>query len=37
MSRLLMLLLLYKADYLVGKYISIEKIIENTKYKWNNI
>jgi len=31
MSRLLTLLLLYKANYLVGKYISIEKIIENTK------
>lgn len=31
MSRLLTLLLLYKADYLVGKYISIEKIIEVTK------
>ena len=30
-SRLLTLLLLYKADYMVGKYISIEKIIENTK------
>ncbi len=31
MSRLLTLLLLYKADYMVGKYISIEKIIEDTK------
>lgn len=31
MSRLLTLLLLYKANYLVGKYISIEKIIEATK------
>lgn len=31
MSRLLTLLLLYKANYLVGKYISIEKIIEDTK------
>ena len=31
MSRLLTLLLLYKADYQVGKYISIEKIIEDTK------
>ena len=30
-SRLLTLLLLYKADYMVGKYISIEKIIEETK------
>ena len=31
LSRLLTLLLLYKADYMVGKYISIEKIIEETK------
>ncbi len=31
MSRLLTLLLLNKADYMVGKYISIEKIIEETK------
>lgn len=31
MSRLLTLLLLYRADYQVGKYISIEKIIERTK------
>ena len=31
MSRLLTLLLLYKAGYIVGKYISIEKIIEETK------
>lgn len=31
MSRLLTLLLLYKSDYIVGKYISIEKLIENTK------
>ena len=30
-SRLLTLLLLYKAGYLVGKYISIEKEIERTK------
>lgn len=30
-SRLLTLLLLYKANYMVGKYISIEKIIEETK------
>ena len=30
-SRLLTLLLLYKSDYIVGKYISIEKIIEFTK------
>ncbi len=31
MSRILTLLLLYKAGYIVGKYISLEKIIENTK------
>lgn len=31
MSRLLTLLLLYKSGYIVGKYISIEKIIEDTK------
>lgn len=31
MSRLLTLLLLYKAGYIVGKYVSIEMIIENTK------
>ena len=31
MSRLLTLLLLYKAGYIVGKYISIEKVIEQTK------
>ena len=31
MSRLLTLLLLYKSGYIVGKYISIEKIIEETK------
>lgn len=31
MSRLLTLLLLYKSNYIVGKYISIEKIIEQTK------
>ena len=31
MSRLLTLLLLYKAGYIVGKYISIEKLIEETK------
>ena len=30
-SRLLTLLLLYKSGYIVGKYISIEKIIEETK------
>jgi Fic family protein len=31
MSRLLTLLLLYRSGYIVGKYISIEKMIENTK------
>ena len=31
MSRLLTLLLLYRADYIVGKYISIEKVIETSK------
>ena len=31
MSRILTLLLLYKSGYIVGKYISIEKIVENTK------
>ena len=31
MSRLLTLLLLYRAGYIVGKYVSIEKIIEETK------
>lgn len=31
MSRLLTLLLLYQSDFMVGKYISIEKIIEESK------
>ena len=31
MSRLLTLLLLYQSGYIVGKYISIEKIVENSK------
>lgn len=31
MSRLLMLLLFYRAGYIVGKYISVEKQIENSK------
>lgn len=31
MSRLLTLLLFYKSEYIVGKYISIEKLIEATK------
>lgn len=34
MSRLLMLLLLYKNGYSVGKYISIEKQIEKTKDRY---
>ena len=33
MSRLLTLLLLYRAGYIVGKYISIEKLIEISKLK----
>jgi Fic family protein len=31
MSRLLTLLLLYRSGYIVGKYISLEKLIENSK------
>lgn len=31
MSRLLTLLLLYRSGYIVGKYVSIEKLIEQTK------
>lgn len=31
MARLLTLLLLYKADYEVGRFISLERIVENTK------
>ncbi|MBR4295494.1 MAG: Fic family protein [Clostridia bacterium] len=31
MSRLLTILLLYRAGYIVGKYVSIEKMIEQTK------
>jgi Fic family protein len=31
MSRLLTLLLFYRAGYIVGKYISLEKLIENSK------
>ena len=31
MSRLLTLLLLYQHDYIVGKYISLEKLIEENK------
>ena len=31
MSRLLTLLLLYQSDYIVGRYISIERLVERTK------
>lgn len=31
MSRLLTILLMYQSDYIVGKYISIERLIETTK------
>ena len=34
MGRLLTLLLLYRAGYHVGKYISIEKLIERTKFNY---
>lgn len=37
MSRLLTLLLLYKSGYLVGKYISIERLIEKTKGSYYNM
>lgn len=37
MSRLLTLLLLYKQGYNVGKFISIEKIIEETKDEYYNV
>lgn len=37
MSRLLTLLLLYKSNYIVGKYISIEKIIEKTKDSYYDV
>ena len=36
LSRLLTLLLLYRADYMVGKYISIEKMIETSKDSYYN-
>lgn len=36
MSRLLTLLLLYKSGYIVGKYISIEKLIERSKDAYYN-
>ena len=34
MSRLLTLLLLYRSGYIVGKYISIERMIESTKERY---
>lgn len=37
MSRLLTLLLLYRAGYIVGKYISIERIIEKTKDNYYDV
>lgn len=36
MSRLLTLLLLYKSGYIVGKYISLEKLIEKSKDHYYN-
>ncbi len=36
MSRLLTLLLFYKAGYIVGKYISLERLIENSKETYYN-
>lgn len=36
MSRLLTLLLLYRSGYIVGKYVSIEKMIESTKDNYYN-
>ena len=37
LSRLLTLLLLYRSGYLVGKYISLEKIIEDTKESYYEV
>lgn len=37
MSRLLTLLLLYRAGYIVGKYVSIEKLIESTKESYYEV
>ena len=37
LSRLITLLLLYKAGYIVGKYISIEKIIEDSKETYYDV
>jgi Fic family protein len=37
MSRLLTLLLFYRTDYIVGKYISLEKLIENSKESYYEV
>jgi Fic family protein len=37
MSRLLTLLLLYQNDYIVGKYISLEKLIERTRDSYYDV
>jgi len=37
MSRLLTLLLFYRAGYIVGKYISLEKLIENSKVTYYEV
>ena len=37
MSRLLTLLLLYQNDYIVGKYISLEKLVERTKDSYYDV
>jgi Fic family protein len=37
MSRLMTLLLLYQNDYIVGKYISLEKLIERTKESYYDV
>lgn len=37
MSRLLMSLLSYRSGYMVGKYISLEKLIENTKENYYQV
>ena len=37
MSRLMTLLLLYQNDYIVGKYISLEKLIERTKDSYYDV
>ncbi|HAZ05447.1 MAG TPA: cell filamentation protein Fic, partial [Acetobacterium sp.] len=37
LSRLLTLLILYRSGYIVGKYLSIEMIIENTKETYNEV